>query len=327
VPTVPEPEPEPENEEIQEDVETREEQPIEEESPDFSVPCYDQSPRYASLPYRADGGFSAARFPAFVALMVLGGIALGWSASVIGQKIYLILLFPLAIGLCLAGLGVLACQLGKVRNLTVAGFVGLVAATASIAAMHYVDYLRTLDRLEQNSHIVPAAVRQLLTPASGFPEYLEAMSRVGLRISGGAEGGVNLGQGGTLAYWGLELLVVAGLAIFGACGGAREPFCSECGTWKDEHFIGGLRGTDDDILPALRKGDLGELKCCSPSARDGELLIRVAVCPRCGGAAPMDLFAERLTGGPRGVRLRRTYPGEALAALDEIFLERRAAMV
>ncbi|HKB37066.1 MAG TPA: hypothetical protein VKD72_11470, partial [Gemmataceae bacterium] len=170
----------------------------------FCLPWGDPQIRYVPLPYRPDGGVSPLRFPFYVAALLAAGVTLGWVASTVGQFYYFVLLFPLGLGIGLAGFGVLAGQVARVRSPFLGGLAGLASACAAIAAMHFCDYLHTA-----------RSMHQPLGDSAGFFDYLESTARAGLTVSGRDDTGINLGYHGTLAYWSVELVVVAGLVLFG----------------------------------------------------------------------------------------------------------------
>jgi hypothetical protein len=290
--------------------------PVVEEVPEdqgFCIPWGDPQTRYVPLPYRPDGGVCPVRFPLYVVALVAAGAALGWVASTVGQFYYFVLLFPLGVGIGLAGFGVLAGQLARVRSPLLGGLAGLASACAAIAAMHFCDYLQSARRSGLNPSL----------DAASFLGYLEATARTGLTISGRDDAGFNLGFHGTLAYWGVELLVVAGLVLFGIRYGTSEPYCSDCHSWKEERALGTVRESDE-TLRLMRQGNLGGLAGEQPARRGGELKLWVAVCPRCGRESPIDLRLERREarrGRPAGEVAHLTYPGEALLALEEVFVE------
>ncbi|MBI1917371.1 MAG: hypothetical protein HYS12_21940, partial [Planctomycetes bacterium] len=130
-------------------------------------------------------------------------------------------------------------------------------------------------------------------------------------------------------YWSIELLVVAGLSLFGARSAAARPFCSQCGRWKQERFVGTLREVEDgDPLTLLRKGHLTSLLGHRPAPEGGELALSAAVCPCCVKEAPIDVRLERVTARknkPVGELAHLSFPGEALSVLDQLFLTQENA--
>jgi hypothetical protein len=321
------PAPEDGQEELFEETESETEPAAEEEDGASCLPWQDTSPRFVALPYRAEGGCSLARLPLFVVTLLLGGLTLGWAASVLGQVCYLILLFPLAVGLALAALAAAACRRARLRNPTLAGLTGLAAGILAVLTMHTCDYQQTRRQLHTDPAGVPETVRQRLAVTDNLGAYLDATAHVGVTVCDRSDTGFNLGYLGTYAYWSIELVVAAGLGLFGARAAALRPFCTGCGRWKGERRLGTLHDSDE-LLPLLRRGDLAGLAACrSPqlsTGRRGTLALRAAACPECREVTPVDVRVERLAGGrgqAPGDLVHLSYPGEALPVLEHVFAE------
>ncbi len=297
------------------------EKPVEQ---DFSLPCPEPTPRFVPLPYRPEGGVNLARLPLFLGSVLLGGAALGALASALGQVCYLILIYPLAMGLGVAALTVLLGHLCQVRSPLVAGGVALAGGLLVVGAMHVLDHRRTMKLVETAPFKLPAEMVARLKDHPGLSDYLDALASQGLTISGRDSGGLNLGYFGTYLYWTIEGLIVAAIAAFGGSTGARDPFCSSCRHWKEDRFLGTLADGGPEQQKQLQRGDLGAMVCWRPALASGELVLTASVCPRCTRETPIDLKIER---NPRGRReptsqnlpLHMTYPGEALPVLEQLF--------
>jgi hypothetical protein len=299
----------------------------EEEEGEACAPWQDTPARFVPLPYRAEGGCSLARLPLFAGTLLLAGLALGWGASVLGQVCYLILLFPLAVGLALAALAAVACRRARLRNPTLAGLTGLAAGALAVLTMHLCDYQQTRRQLQADPASVPETMRRRLAETDSLGAYLDATAHAGVTVCDRSDTGFNLGYLGTYAYWAVELVVVAGLGLFGARAAALRPFCAGCGRWKGEHRLGTLHESAE-LLPLLRRGDLAGLASCrspQPAAgRRGTLVLSAAFCPECREETPVDIRLERLAGGrglPPGDVAHLSYPGEALTVLEDVFLD------
>jgi hypothetical protein len=80
----------------------------------------------------------------------------------------------------------------------------------------------------------------------------------------------------------------------------------------------------DFLLRAVKTGDIVPLADHDLSRNMGPLVLNVAVCPRCGPDAPVDVQVQQTTLGPRGEKkvhelAHVTYPGEAMRVLDALF--------
>ena len=103
---------------------------------------------FQPVPYKSEGGFSAASVPILLALLCLAGAVLGWLASLISQWFYLIVLFPLGIGFGLVMVGGLGGHLTKMRSRGLAAVLGLAGSSVAVLTMHYFDYQRFLSQRE-----------------------------------------------------------------------------------------------------------------------------------------------------------------------------------
>jgi hypothetical protein len=256
--------------------------------------------------------------------VLIAGIALGVIASMLGEVCYLVLLYPLALGFVMAGLTFLAVRLGQVRSPLVAALAGLMGGCVCVLTMHWLDYRRTVTLARTDPPRLPEQLAARLRDSTGLFDYLDAMASLGLTISSRDTGGLNLGYVGTCVYWSSELVLVMLIAAAGGVGGARDPFCVACRAWKEERYMGTLCDGGEAMLRDLKRGNLSALECCRPSPAGNELVLRVAVCPRCGVDCPIDLHIER---NPRARRspgsaawpMHLTLPGEALRVLETTF--------
>src|SRR5262249_14907805 len=149
----------------------------------FCAPWPEPVPRFVALPYRAEGGCEPLRLPLPFLVVPAVAVGLGWLASVLGQAWYLILLFPLGMGMALAAVGALAIRWSRLRNTTLAGLLGLIAGTTAIAAMHFFDYREALRLWQAGSAGVPEVLREALEEEHSFGSYFDASARIGLTVS------------------------------------------------------------------------------------------------------------------------------------------------
>lgn len=291
---------------------------------DFSIPCPEPATRFVPLPYRSEGGVNPRRLPFFLVAVLLGGMILGLIASALGQVCYLVFLYPLALGLGMAGMTVLASHLAHVRSPQTAGLVAVAGGIVALLAMHALDYHLTMRLLESEPSRLPAEMVTRLRASSGFLDYLDATAGQGLTISGSDTGGLNLGRAGTYLYWLGEFVLVILVAAVGGASAARDPFCSSCRAWKEERFLGTAGDGGETLMRDLKRGNLSAFECCQPSPAGGELALTASVCPRCGPECPIDLRIERNRRARKepvsvGLPVHLTYPGEALNALENVF--------
>ncbi len=292
------------------------------ERPEVEAPRRSPPPRTAltsqfpTEPYAAKPGVSVLGLPVFFGLLGGAGAGLGWLASAVGQWFYLIVLYPFGIGFLLLIGGFFAGRLTKMRSPAWGAVVGLAAGLLAVFAMHWFDYQRVLaDR--QNG------MAQAL-PADGLLSFLDGQASEGLNVTSLRGGGFNLGYFGTWLYWGVELVLVAGLAVFGPFLGAAEPFCEDCNSWKKERPLGTLHGDGAAAAAALTAGDVGRLTAFDPTRAGGNLPLFAAVCPNCDDNATIAVTLYQTIQNAEGQVERRelarvTFPGAALAEFDALF--------
>lgn len=279
-------------------------------------------PRFETMPYRPDGGFSPAGSAFMVCAAVVSGLILGLIASVIGQWFYLVLVFPVAIGIGMGAVCVFAIQFGKVRSPMVAGLAGFLGGCMAMFTMHYGDYQRFLGEFEQQF----PGIRQRMT----FVDFMDLQATQGVTIgkatAGNKDRGMNLGYTGSLIYWLVEALIVAGIAFAMARSSAAEPFCRQCRDWKEARTLGGVSIVPETATQALNAGDLSVLyhHLQKPDGTAPTCVFQAAVCKDCGASATVDVKVSTATQNDKGeVQLAElahvTYPGEALAVFEAVF--------
>lgn len=287
--------------------------------------------RFETAAYRSDGGCPVSGALLLLGLALGGGLALGFAASFIRQWFYLVLLFPICIGVGLGAVSIFGINLGKVRNTFLAGLAGLVGACVAMPSMHYFDYQRLLKKVDEQ---IPGA-QAVVMERFGFWDYMDAQARQGVTLGrargANRKGGLNLGYYGSIAYWTAELFIVAGLAYFMARGSAADPFCTQCNCWKDERTLGRLPLSADAAVALVQAGEIGALAAHLPAAETGQVQVKMALCPRCGPEAPVDVALEHIATNAKGEEQTReltrvTYPGEAAKVFETLFAGGGAAV-
>lgn len=274
--------------------------------------------RFPVQPYQPDGGFSGAGAALVIGLSLLSGAVLGFAASFISQFIYLIFVFPVAIGLGLGFAGSFGINLGKVRNPAVCGLIGFVGGCVAMVSIHYFDYQRALDD--------PQTPREFVS--RGFSGYVDKMAEVGVTVTfgrgGNKGGGINLGYVGSYIYWIVEILVVAGIAFAIMNSSAAEPFCTRCNSWKTENAAGTLSVPPGTVVEILGSGEIGRLAEQPAVPIEGTVNVKIARCHTCGPEVPIDVKVEHVTKNSKGndetnVLTHLSYPGEVTEVFDAVF--------
>ncbi len=193
----------------------------------------------------------------------IGGITLGGVTFLVSQLIYLVVIFPVLLGLGSGWLLRRAVVRGKVRHPLAAGAAAVLMAGLLYGTMHWADYIlfrqnataeirRALRGSRQSSAANAASITvdsflKEKTEKTGFTGFLQYRSQQGLMINRSL---IRLPVGSQVMwnYWGLEFLVTGAIALGFAYGAARKPFCEGCQSWYDT----------DDRLGRLSQAQLPE---------------------------------------------------------------------
>lgn len=314
-------------------------------------------PRFETVPYRPEGGFSSTGYALLLVGSLVGGLLLGVIAGFLARWFYLVLIFPLFIGMGVGGIGYWAIRQGRVRNAVLGGISGLLGGFFAMLSMHYMHYLEFESNAEATipaevrekgrafARMSPEEIQQLPVPpedqqailqvfgdpvqramflVEDFPSYMHYRATVGVTFNsvrgGNKNGGTNLGYIGSWIYWTIEVLIVAGIALVVQSQAAKEPFCSLCQCWKETRDLGPVPDTD---APALQEGDLTHFNSPPSQQAGGVVMVSVSTCPSCGEECPVDVKLSNLTQTNEGVTRTEiahvTYPGDALPYLEKIF--------
>jgi hypothetical protein len=295
----------------------------------------DPSLRLDTAPFRPDGGCPPLGYALALGLALAGAVGMGYAASFLRQWVYIIILFPLLMGLGVGFLGSVGTEVGKVRNPFLAGLAGLFAGAAAPVAMHYFDYERLLERAREQN-----AARQLEVKAekngnvrlvrgkafdknTSFLGYLDFMAEKGVNIHL-RRAKFNLGYYGSYAYWGMELLLAGGFALYLMASTAGGPFCVRCRTWKTERELGTLTLDADTAARVFTEGEVVRLADPAFHRGDGQIKVKVSACPHCGPDAPVEVRLDHVFKNPKGEEktkelAHQTYPGEAMPVLESLF--------
>jgi hypothetical protein len=278
--------------------------------------------RFETSPYQPDGGCPPAGAVLVLLVSLLAAVAIGWVASFIGQWLYLIILFPALLGGAVGAAGAWANRRGKVRNSFVAGVIGILAGCLAMLSVHLSDYQRFLSDLADNQ---PALRAQWDAAGLGFFKFMDLQAEHGVQIgrAGHGDKGMNLGYIGSFIYWGVELLIGAGITWGILLVSARAPFCTPCNSWKRKRLLGRLRIPSNQAVQILTNGEIVQLADHNLGDAAGPLLIQVAECPNCLQDAPVEVFISEVTKNAKGEEKVQdlaciTYPGEALPVLNAL---------
>lgn len=195
---------------------------------------------------------------------LLAGILIGGLASLIGRFIYLIILFPIAMGLA-SGFVVKSVVVSeKIRSPLVVILAGIFAALVVYGSMHFFDYFqfRSAVAKEVQAQVVAEYgeeapdenVQEFIdyilveeTGSSGFIGFILLEAEEGVSISPvgpgsmGNDSGINLGAF-TWLYWLVEIGIIGWASINPGYQKTRDLFCEHCNAWVgDSDHIGGFQ--------------------------------------------------------------------------------------
>ena len=247
---------------------------------------------------------------------MVSGLIVGVLAHLIGRFVYLMILFPVLMGL--AGRFTLESSvvLGKCRHLAIVIVLGLLTVATIYGSMHYFDYL--MFRHNIKTHRFALSILKVSSPDEDDPDvliddmliretgtagvigYLKLKTRDGISITRLPQDSSNIGMVGARIYLGLELLTILGLTLSGM-GIIRKPFCDPCNRWYVEtpltptawNSVGAIQAAVEEshftsVGKALEK----------PAAMPMGLLSS-ARCPRCEISEPV-LYIHRVNQKRRG---------------------------
>ncbi len=302
-------------------------------------------------PYRTDGGISLGGAFQLIGLLGLTGIILGAIASYISQYFYLILLFPFGIGIVVAFVGNFCIRKFHIRRPLTCGVAGFVAGCLAMISMHYFDYQRfdstlqqgigeglpvlremalNFEALKENLASAPDDERETIqifvdevnaNPlfleallVDSLPGYIEFQAKQGVTIGRGGRGGVNLGSIGSYVYWGMEAIIVAGLAFVVMKGTANEPYCTGCNEWKVAEAWGPL-SAGEAVTEAIKAGRVEKFSF-DPNLAGKQVLVTAFRCQECEDESNVDVRVEAISLNNKGEVTRNqltqvTYPGLA----------------
>ncbi|WP_428939475.1 hypothetical protein [Fontivita pretiosa] len=312
-------------------------------------------PRFQVSDYHPDGGVSAAGFGMLVSALVLIGAALGFVAHWVSQYFWLILLFPIGIGLILGFVGQRMVKSGRIRNPAVGGLAGFLGGALAMSLMHYFDYesfrkeLAQVDpQLLQIAQLPPEQRQQLIrddlaeqdrqalealfeaAQVKTFFDYMEMEARHGVELKKTGRGqGLNLGYYGSYIYWIVEILIVAGITFGMVKNATSQPFCAACDQWKQSRVLGFFSGDPAAATRSIQAGDLNQMRAAGSTAELTNHRLSVAWCSSCGDEGTIHLKLEQITTDGKGNVTTRTvahgtYPAVAMSALAALFAPQTA---
>jgi hypothetical protein len=202
---------------------------------------------------------------------VIGGAAIGILTSLLSNTLYLIIVFPLIMGLLGGWIVSTLVRVGKIRNPMVAVGAGVLISVIIYGAMWATDYaqFRSAAGVEiaaSNPTLdaggVQAAVDSGLLKTAGQPGFmgyalLQDQQGVAIGRVSSDKTLVNLGPTLSWLYWVVELVLILWMAIATGRRPAYQPFCESCNRWfGKEQLLGTLGASRSKELMDLVNGGL-----------------------------------------------------------------------
>jgi hypothetical protein len=190
-----------------------------------------------------------------LAAVLLGGTVLGVLVSLLSTQVYLILVFPLVMGLLGGAMVAAVVRAGKIRNPGVAIAAAVMIGIIIYAAMWATDYIqfrnnRIAEFIVTNPGADPSQADAMIdtvlkerTGQTGFLGYLLYEGAEGVSVGRiGSQKFLNLGPVVSWIDWVVELIILLWAAVRTGSKPAYEPFCETCGRWYDKPQLLGTLG-------------------------------------------------------------------------------------
>lgn len=140
---------------------------------------------------------------------LIGGIVIGGCIAILGRVFYLIIVFPLLMGLAGGVLAAANVLRFNIKQYWTAALIGLAVGALIYGSYRYIDYLLFVRQLSDNKPLY-------------FFDYLHLVAKFGTSV-GTLALQVPLSEMATWIYWLIETLVVLGLSVLFARNAIPKP--------------------------------------------------------------------------------------------------------
>ncbi|HVO43060.1 MAG TPA: hypothetical protein VMT34_10570 [Aggregatilineales bacterium] len=241
-------------------------------------------------------GFITLIIAAILVALIAGGIV----AFIANQfNFYLVMLFPLLMGIVAGGVTGLVVKSSKIRNPLVAALFGLLAGVGVYGVYHVGRYIlfrqTTIQQIASENSVsqteADVAFDQVLkkeTGTTGFIGFMKYRADAGISIvptsSIDTSGTISFSGQGVYIYWGLELLAIALISGTMASQQARQPFCENCNSWyTGKGVIGSVeRKQSRQFVKLLKRGEFGQAKALfNTSQKFPRTVLQMDYCRTC----------------------------------------------
>jgi hypothetical protein len=253
--------------------------------------------QFDTVPFRPDGAAPLDGLLLTALFSCGAALVIGAVVSFLHQWFYLVLFFPLGMGLGVGAAGAAGVRVGKVRSPLAAGALGVTAGVLVMLVSHLGDYLLWLRQLEQVAG--PRAAELRLT----FLEFMNLRAEQGVTLSkvGQGDKGMNLGYIGSYIYWLVEVAFAAGFAAAVMAATTLTPFCPACRSWKQKRVLGSVAAARQTVKEIVGRGELTKL--LEPNLPAGHPVVFTAhVCPRCAEQGAVEINLQEVASNATGER-------------------------
>lgn len=235
-------------------------------------------------------------------LVIVYGAISGFGVGIVSNLIYIVFVFPIALGINSGKTIAEAVERAKIRKMWQIVFLSVLSAAAIYGTFHYSRYIgfqvkasmelfSSLDEAieEKNLKITKAFLDYAFTEEtghSGFLGYILFEAKQGVSIGRlSRSSSFDLGPILTWLYWLMEFGIILGLTIQKSIPVTGKPVCDSCGSpYGSEKHLGGTIATNESlILDLIRQKDFIELgKLMEPNAELPSLEVYFQGCQVCG---------------------------------------------
>jgi hypothetical protein len=205
-----------------------------------------------------------------LALAIVGGACgAGLVLFVVSQFVYLILIFPVAMGFINGAFLAKYVHRWKVPHVSFTIVCAVIMALSAYGTFQYASYIQfreatraaigreigTTD-FDQTNKAVDLTLEDV-TGAQGFMGYLrfQAATGIAIRRLTSSTGGIHLQGALAWLYWAIELAIVGAIGILMVKDTAKRPFCATCRSWYRFDHIGSIDASQEDVvIAAMRSG-------------------------------------------------------------------------
>jgi hypothetical protein len=245
----------------------------------------------------------------FLFLSICGGILTGAIFGIIGSFIYLIIVFPVIMGVTGGNIITGNVKYTKTRSTFLVTLTSILTVIALYTTFHYMRYMGfwiggalqafgdfSDKSLEAGKVVVNYALKEE-TGYSGFIGYMLYKAQQGVSIGRlFRSNSLHLGPIFSWIYWLIEVGVIGFLTINGSKQILKKRFCEHCNSWYTgkEHIGSAPFNKETEILNSIKQKDFGSvgalleensespslefyLQNCSKSCEKGDSFLSVTL--------------------------------------------------